>query len=73
MRLWLKALRDSRGMTQAQVADRSGICESAYCLIETGKRGCSVDSAKRIASTLGFDWTRFFEEEEKSNESKTES
>lgn len=50
-------------MTQAQVAELSGICESAYCMIESGKRGCAVDTAKRIASVLGLDWTRFYEDD----------
>lgn len=62
MREWLKKLREDQNMTQAQVAERSGLCESAYCLVETGKRNPSVDSAKRIALALGFEWTKFFEE-----------
>lgn len=63
MRNWLRAARMELGMTQAQVAELSGICESAYCMIESGKRGCAVDTAKRIASVLGLDWTRFYEDD----------
>ena len=70
MRKWLKDLRTATGITQAKVAEAAGICESAYSMIESGKRDCAVDTAKKIAAVLGFDWTRFFEDdkEEKSEE-----
>ncbi|MBO6382888.1 XRE family transcriptional regulator, partial [Enterococcus faecalis] len=32
-----------------------------YASIEQGRRRPSVESAMRIASILGFDWTLFFE------------
>ena len=58
---WLKELRERRGMNQRQVAEQVGISQPTYCLIESGKRGVGVKTAKRIAAVLGFDWTRFFE------------
>ena len=67
MREWLKYLRTATGITQAKVAEAAGICESAYSMIESGKRGCAVDTAKKIAAVLGFDWTRFYEDEEEDN------
>ena len=73
MREWLKDLRIAKGITQAKVAEAAGICESAYCMIESGKRDCAVDTAKKIAAALGFDWTRFYEdEEEDKHNGKTE-
>ena len=45
-----------------QVADRAGISESMYCLIESGKRRPSPEVAKRIGSYLGFDWTKFYDD-----------
>ena len=62
MREWLKDLRTATGITQAKVAEAAGICESAYSMIESGKRDCAVDTAKKIASVLGFDWTRFYDD-----------
>ena len=64
MRKWLKDLRTATGITQAKVAEAAGICESAYSMIESGKRDCAVDTAKKIAAVIGFDWTRFYEDEE---------
>ncbi len=34
-----------------------------YSKIERGEANPSVDVAKRIAAVLGFDWTRFFEDD----------
>lgn len=74
MREWLKDLRTATGITQAKVAEAAGICESAYSMIESGKRNCAVDTAKKIASVLGFDWTRFYddykEDERNDNQAK---
>lgn len=58
------ALRDdriARDLTMKQVANEAGISESFYCLIESGDRRPSVETAKKIAAVLGFDWTRFYE------------
>ena len=58
----LKQMRTKKGATMRQVADMAGISESMYCLIESGKRRPSTDVAKRIASFLEFDWTRFYDD-----------
>lgn len=63
MRGWLKAFRDQRGLTQQEVADRSGIGRAYYTMIENGTRNPSVAVAKSVGKTLGFDWTIFFETE----------
>ena len=59
----LKAIRMSQKMTQVEVASQVGIAQSSYSNIEKGKWRPSVSSAKRIAAVLGFDWTRFYEED----------
>ena len=59
---WLKRIRVSKALSQSEVADKVGISQNYYCQIEKGRRGVRVESAKRIASVLGFDWEQFFEE-----------
>lgn len=58
----LKAIRQGKNLTMREVAERSGVTESFYCLIERGARRPSVRTAKAIAAVLGFDWTEFFPE-----------
>lgn len=52
-------------MTQKVVAERAGITQPSYHLIECGENNPAVVTAKQIAAVLGFDWTRFFPDEEK--------
>lgn len=59
MREWLVTLRGKQ--SQQELAGKIGMSQSGYALIETGDRRPSVQTAKKIASVLGFDWTRFFE------------
>lgn len=61
MRKWLVSLRGDQ--SQQEVADKIGMSQSGYALIETGSRRPSVETAKKIASVLGFDWVKFFEED----------
>ena len=62
LRDWLKALREQKGITQAQIALTVGISQQMCSFIENGERGPSPETAKAIATELGFDWTRFFED-----------
>ena len=64
MRLWLKKIRISNHMTQASVAQRAGISRSYYTRIENGVYFLPTETAKKIANTLNFRWTRFYEESE---------
>lgn len=60
---FLQAVRKEKNMTQSEVSKRAGISQPAYCNIENEERKPSVKMAKRIGAVLGFDWTRFFEED----------
>lgn len=64
MRLWLKKIRISNHMTQASVAKNAGISRSYYTRIENGVYILPAETDKKIASTLNFQWTRFYEEQE---------
>ena len=57
-RNWLAAFRGNR--THQEIADLAGINRSFYTQIESGIRSPSVDTAKKIADALSFDWTIFF-------------
>lgn len=65
MRDWLIEAREALGMRQSAVARAAGISQASYFNIEHEKRGVAVNTAKAIAAVLGFDWTRFYEEEGK--------
>ena len=64
MREWLAQTRNELGMSQYDVAKAAHISQSYYAGIETGVRGkpLGVPVAKSIASVLGFDWTRFYDD-----------
>ena len=62
MRKWLIDIRNGR--SQAQIAEAVGISQQMYSAIELGERRPSVEVAKKIASVMGFNWTRFFEDED---------
>lgn len=61
MRHWLKEYRNKKGLTQEAVANKSSISRSFYTQVEIGTKTPSVPVAKRIAHTLDFDWTLFFD------------
>lgn len=65
MRRWLIEIRKEKGMSQYNVAEKCGISQSYYAAIEIGERGkpLSVNTAKKIAAVLGFDWTRFYDKD----------
>lgn len=64
MQPWLREKRKAAGLTQSKTALRAGISQTYYAQIEAGKRGnrLPVNTAKRIALVLGFDWTLFYAE-----------
>lgn len=60
-RTWLIQLRGNQ--SQAAIARLCGITQQYYCNIEQGTRRPSVQLAKTIGKTLGFDWQLFYQEE----------
>lgn len=62
LRKWLKELRDNNNLSQYEMAKKIGITSQFYNFIENGKRRPSIETAKKIAEILNFDWTLFFEE-----------
>ena len=64
-RIWFKQTREDKGFTQEQLAAKLGITRQHIGLIENGVAAPSVEVAKKIAAVLGFDWTRFYEDEPK--------
>ena len=64
MRTWLIEKRRSSKQTQMDLAKEAGISRAYLAQIELGLRNPSVRVAKKLARTLSFNWTRFFEEQE---------
>lgn len=69
---WLRAIRLRQGLSQGDVAAQANISQPSYTNIENGKRRPAVQTAKRIATILGFDWTQFYEEDTGANLSDTD-
>lgn len=61
-RAWLIEKRGDK--SQQEVAGMCGVSQNFYSSIETGERRPSVETAKKIAAVLDFDWTRFYEDEQ---------
>ena len=66
-RKWLYEARKNKNLTMAEVAARSNISESYYSMIESGNRNVPVHTAKKIAKTLNFNWTKFYEDDPKAS------
>lgn len=49
----LKELREEKGFTQIKIQQLTGIDQSDYSKLETGKRYYTVEQCKRIALVLG--------------------
>jgi len=47
------------------MAEKVGISRQYYDFVENGQRRPSPEVAKKIAEALGFDWTRFYENDPK--------
>ena len=62
---WLKHIRIDADMTQIEVASQTGITQQMYWMIENGERRPSVETAKKIAAVLDFEWTLFYPDEVK--------
>ena len=62
-RIWFKQTREDKGFTQEELAAKIGITRQHIGLIENGVAAPSVEVAKKIAAVLGFNWTRFYEDD----------
>lgn len=62
MSIDLKSYRLNSGKTMKDLSKELDISESYYCLIENKERRPSVEIAKKIGKSFGFDWTKFYEE-----------
>lgn len=51
--LRLKQIRAEKGLTQEQVAERSGLSRSYICALDSGDREPSVAALRRLADALG--------------------
>ncbi len=49
----LKKLRKEKGFTQVKIQTLTGIDQSDYSKIESGKRYCTFEQCKRLAIALG--------------------
>jgi len=58
----IRNIRMEKGMTQQEIADLVGLDRTTITKIENGATP-SIDTAKKIAAVLGFNWTRFFEDD----------
>ena len=67
-RRWLWQLRVEKGMTQADLAADSGVSQEMIHYLEAGKRAPKPKLAQQIGRLLGFDWTKFYEEGEMTDE-----
>ena len=64
MRLWLKKIREDACTTRQALAAKVDVSDQYIYYLETGARSPHVETAKKIAAVLGFDWQRFFEDGE---------
>jgi putative transcriptional regulator len=59
---WLKDIRRKKNLTPKKIAELVGCSKEHIYKIEAGERTPSVNTAKKIAEALGFDWTLFYED-----------
>ena len=58
----LRELRETNGMSQEILAQKVGVTRQYIGMLENEVATPSVDVAKKIAKELGFEWTRFYED-----------
>ena len=67
----IRNIRMEKGMTQQELADLVGLDRTTITKIENGATP-SIDTAKRIAAVLGFNWTLFYQDEGEAYERRDE-
>jgi len=59
----LRELRDRRGLTQGDLAERAGISASFLSFLEMGRRKGSLETYGRLADSLGVPMSVLFQNE----------
>ena len=59
----LKNIRLGKKMTQHELAMETGLTHTSISRYESAKRTLSVETAKKLATALGVEWTDIFEGE----------
>ena len=49
----IRALREARGMLQAELAEKVNVSQAMICCIERGTKACSMGLGAEIARALG--------------------
>lgn len=67
MRNYLKKLREEKGLTQQEVAEKMGMRPNYYCMFETGSRQADMNLsiAERLSEVFGVEISWIIEEEKK--------
>jgi transcriptional regulator with XRE-family HTH domain len=55
----LRELRNSRNLSQEELARRAGLSMTYISLIETGKRNPTIAAVSRILAAMDVSWTEF--------------
>jgi putative transcriptional regulator len=55
LRFYLKFIRKGKGWSQQSVAQKLGISQTFYSMIERGERNPTLSLAKQIANLFGVD------------------
>lgn len=65
MREWLKELRENSKMSQQNIADRLGITQNYYSMIELGTRmpKMTIEMAEKLSDALGVPLATILENE----------
>lgn len=66
----LREVRESRGLSQRDLAGRAGLTNAAISMIEQGKSSPSVSSLKRLLDAIPMSLSEFFSEVEASGPPK---
>ena len=56
----LKEVREKKGMTQQELADKIGCVRQTISMIENGNNQLTVEMAKKISKVLKVKWTKLF-------------
>lgn len=66
----LEQRRKALGLTQTELAEKSGVSRISIARYEAGLRDIPVSTAKRLASILGIPWTAIYIDSEEAKPSE---